>query len=124
MSQKGYSLIPTRGAILFEKRHLLLLILIGLLFIVGVIIGIKRVIDEHSPLVAVCRNALLSADNGHYDCLSTESPLRYQRTKFSSSDTVTVYFSDGINDEWCVMQRHGSEWVVVSGGATMVSPCP
>ena len=128
MSQKGYSLISTRGAILFEKRHLLLLVLIGVLFTIGaivsIIVGIKKVIDEHSPRVEVCRNALSPTGYNQYSCLSTGSPLRYERTEFSSPDTVTVIFNDGINDEWCGMQRHGSEWVVTSKGGTMTEPCP
>ncbi len=90
MSQKGYSLILTRWTFLFEKRHLLLVILIGLLLTIGAIVGIKRVFDEHSPLVEICRNDLASrgftspAGYSVYTCLGTEyrMPLRYQDTVF------------------------------------------
>ncbi len=132
MSQKGYSLILSRAAILFEKRHLLLLILIGLLFTIGAIVGIKRVFDEHSPLVELCRKDLASsgftspAGYSGYTCggETTYLPLKYQSTFFRTPNSIRVRFTDGVNLLDCEMERRGSEWVVTGRGSTMASMCP
>lgn len=129
MSQKGYSLILTKGAILFEKRHLLIFVLIGLLFTFGATVGIKRVVDEHSPRVEICRNALSSDRPGYtyYICAGDKVyvPLRYQRTEsVPFSKAVRVHFTDGPNLMWCTMERHGSEWVVTGAASTIASMCP
>jgi hypothetical protein len=129
MSQKGYSFIPDRKAILFEKRHLLILVLIGLLFTLGATVGIKRVVDGHSPRVEICRNALSSDRPGYtyYVCPQGKVyvPLRYQRTDFVPfSKTVRVHFTDGTNLMWCTMERHDSEWVVTGAASTIASMCP
>jgi len=110
---------------MLKKRYLLILGLIVLLFILGAIVPVKSFIDEHSPMVEVCRNALSSDRPGYtfYEC-GIYNPLRYERTTFSYPDTVTVHFTDGINDMQCEMQRRGSKWVVTGRLSTLAAPCP
>jgi len=120
-------------AIIFKKRYLPLIVLFSLLFTIGAIVTIKGVIDEHrsvvrehSPMVEVCRNALVSAGYTLYSCEGTEfhSTPRYQRIEFSLMGTVNVYFNDGVNDMSCKIYRRGSEWVVISKATTIAGMCP
>lgn len=117
----------SEGVTMFKKRYLFILIPLVLVFTIVAIITIIRAIDEHSQRVDVCRNALSSDRPGYtfYECGSTDiySPLNYQRAE-ASPISVTIYFDDGTNDMWCDMQRHGSEWVVISRGSTITAPCP
>lgn len=117
---------------MFKKRYLFILVPVVLLVVTGAIVGIKRVSDEYSPLVEVCRNDLAStgytspAGYSVYTCGSKEFHmlLKYQSTIFRTPTSVIVRFNDGVNFLDCEMQRRGSEWVVTSRGTTIAGICP
>lgn len=94
------------------NRHLPLLILIALVFIVCTIGPIKKAIGEHSPMAKVCQNAISSAfgDGWEYDYIVSSSDSPFLENSFPRP--ITVVFGDGVNTLWCHVRHNGSEWEV------------
>ncbi len=117
-NMRGRCVIITRRAIMLKKRDLPLLVLIAVLFIMGAAVPIKRAIDRHSPMVTVCRNALIPGDS------PSQGDLSYDYIDFSAGDYATVYFGYRGDTAFCRVHRNGPEWEVDGAGFFGISSDP